>query len=169
MPSIRQRFHLSPCSDFRSHFCSLTHPLPLSSRRPSVSFGGFGLRVEPKDGANVLGGSQSYATAEEFESPQVLAMNWWATGDSNYSNQLSPESADRVGISALSQIGRVERPVGEQLPGESDVWSGTGQLNAEEVSGGNFQALTVTSTNPESTEGGRLVSILKWPEGALFF
>ena len=21
MPSIRQRFHLSPCSDFRSHFC----------------------------------------------------------------------------------------------------------------------------------------------------
>ena len=26
-----------PCS-------SLTHPLPLSSRRPSVSFGGFGLR-----------------------------------------------------------------------------------------------------------------------------
>ena len=22
MPSIRQRFHLSPCSDFRSHFCS---------------------------------------------------------------------------------------------------------------------------------------------------
>ena len=24
MPSIRQRFHLSPCSDFRSHFC-LSH------------------------------------------------------------------------------------------------------------------------------------------------
>ena len=24
MPSIRQRFHLSPCSDFRSHFCPLT-------------------------------------------------------------------------------------------------------------------------------------------------
>ena len=22
MPSIRQRFHLSPCSDFRSHFCA---------------------------------------------------------------------------------------------------------------------------------------------------
>ena len=29
-----------PCS-------SLTHPLPLSSRRPSVSFGGFGLRAAP--------------------------------------------------------------------------------------------------------------------------
>ena len=29
-----------PCS-------SLTHPLPLSSRRPSVSFGGFGLRPNP--------------------------------------------------------------------------------------------------------------------------
>ena len=27
-----------PCS-------SLTHPLPLSSRRPSVSFGGFGLKL----------------------------------------------------------------------------------------------------------------------------
>ena len=24
MPSIRQRFHLSPCSDFRSHFCVLS-------------------------------------------------------------------------------------------------------------------------------------------------
>ena len=35
-----------------------------------------GLRVEPKDGSKVLGGSQSYATAEEFESPQVL--NWWS-------------------------------------------------------------------------------------------
>ena len=30
-----------PCS-------SLTHPLPLSSRRPSVSFGGFGLRLVVK-------------------------------------------------------------------------------------------------------------------------
>ena len=29
-----------PCS-------SLTHPLPLSSRRPSVSFGGFGLKLNP--------------------------------------------------------------------------------------------------------------------------
>ena len=29
-----------PCS-------SLTHPLPLSSRRPSVSFGGFGLKHPP--------------------------------------------------------------------------------------------------------------------------
>ena len=28
-----------PCS-------SLTHPLPLSSRRPSVSFGGFGLKLD---------------------------------------------------------------------------------------------------------------------------
>ena len=42
-----------------------------------------GLRVEPKDGSNVLGGSQSYATAEEFESPQVLAMNWWIGEDAN--------------------------------------------------------------------------------------
>ena len=25
MPSIRQRFHLSPCSDFRSHFCHPTY------------------------------------------------------------------------------------------------------------------------------------------------
>ena len=25
MPSIRQRFHLSPCSDFRSHFYLTTH------------------------------------------------------------------------------------------------------------------------------------------------
>ena len=32
-----------PCS-------SLTHPLPLSSRRPSVSFGGFGLT--PKNGSS---------------------------------------------------------------------------------------------------------------------
>ena len=31
-----------PCS-------SLTHPLPLSSRRPSVSFGGFGLRSTWKE------------------------------------------------------------------------------------------------------------------------
>ena len=38
-----------------------------------------GLRVDPKVGSNVLGGSQSYATAEEFASPQVLAMNWWAS------------------------------------------------------------------------------------------
>ena len=42
-----------------------------------------GLRVERKDGSNVLGGSQSYATAEEFESPQVLAMNWWIGEDAN--------------------------------------------------------------------------------------
>ena len=27
MPSIRQRFHLSPCSDFRSHF-SFSRPSP---------------------------------------------------------------------------------------------------------------------------------------------
>ena len=25
MPSIRQRFHLSPCSDFRSHFCTRSY------------------------------------------------------------------------------------------------------------------------------------------------
>ena len=38
-----------PCS-------SLTHPLPLSSRRPSVSFGGFGLRrvAQPEDQAKVI-------------------------------------------------------------------------------------------------------------------
>ena len=29
--------------------------------------------MKPKDGSNVLGGSQSYATAEEFESPQLLS------------------------------------------------------------------------------------------------
>ena len=33
-----------PCS-------SLTHPLPLPSRRPSVSFGGFGIRNNPKVGS----------------------------------------------------------------------------------------------------------------------
>ena len=38
-----------PCS-------SLTHPLPLSSRRPSVSFGGFGLRG-PDDSFAVLSGT----------------------------------------------------------------------------------------------------------------
>ena len=37
--AMEHRGHLS-CS-------SLTHPLPLSSRRPSVSFGGFGLRHGP--------------------------------------------------------------------------------------------------------------------------
>ena len=37
-----------PCS-------SLTHPLPLPSRRPSVSFGGFGLRAHGIDTLLIMG------------------------------------------------------------------------------------------------------------------
>ena len=34
MPSIRQRFHLSPCSDFRSHFCSVGSSISMNSLLP---------------------------------------------------------------------------------------------------------------------------------------
>ena len=46
-----------PCS-------SLTHPLPLSSRRPSVSFGGFGVIEEP--GIRALVVDSTYADASEL-------------------------------------------------------------------------------------------------------
>ena len=48
-----------PCS-------SLTHPLPLSSRRPSVSFGGFGLRAK-----TALNGSIELSQLVEVRSEAV--------------------------------------------------------------------------------------------------
>ena len=119
-----------PAVQPRANMALLPYPLPI--------------RVTLRESLETLMPRQ--AAEPHLKDGGIYRKRWWATGDSNYSNQLSPESADRVDISALSQIRCVERPVGEQLPGESDVWSGTGQLNAEEVSGGNFQALTVTST-----------------------
>ena len=53
-----------PCS-------SLTHPLPLPSRRPSVSFGGFGLRDYGED-------------TEAFRVERYLAMVELARGESNW-------------------------------------------------------------------------------------
>ena len=50
-----------PCS-------SLTHPLPLSSRRPSVSFGGFGLKVKEYD----LGSSRYGYRLIDVESREKL-------------------------------------------------------------------------------------------------
>ena len=59
-----------PCS-------SLTHPLPLSSRRPSVSFGGFGLRDHhgQTDPAEAL---ERHARNIGLQSPNHLVRAWLA-------------------------------------------------------------------------------------------
>ena len=38
-------------------------------------------RSQSKDGSNAIGGSQLHATAEEFDSLLVLAIDWWAYFD----------------------------------------------------------------------------------------
>ena len=45
MPSIRQRFHLSPCSDFRSHFYNYVHIAVTSTLNNSSK-----VRVEVRKG-----------------------------------------------------------------------------------------------------------------------
>ena len=69
MPSIRQRFHLSPCSDFRSHFFSPLEDLlppsvdvPLDTLVIALELA-IGLRVERR-GQNVLDSHQVQVVSE---------------------------------------------------------------------------------------------------------
>ena len=45
MPSIRQRFHLSPCSDFRSHFCTSQQQIAIGNENQAAE-----IDTAPDDG-----------------------------------------------------------------------------------------------------------------------
>ena len=62
-----------PNSSPDHHVCNSLTPLPLSSRRPSVSIGGFGLR--PDVGASTLRASK-ITTGQESGDPAVFAADW---------------------------------------------------------------------------------------------
>ena len=97
-----------PCS-------SLTHPLPLSSRRPSVSFGGFGLRtktslperlqatqlkilgIKDADG-NAISGTASAGDAGK----KVFVEDWEAPSTGRYYIAVGTEGTDRTGTYWIS-------------------------------------------------------------------
>ena len=123
-----------PCS-------SLTHPLPLSSRRPSVSFGGFGIKVTIADSGAGL--TLSDVQDNLRTSPQVSG----AVTESSTSAKASSYSLAQTATSAA--------PI---LEGTTSLWVGDGGGAIEDAvgnrpTGSGAAAAAQTATSVRGTIG----------------
>ena len=110
-----------PCS-------SLTHPLPLSSRRPSVSFGGFGLRPSAICSSTSACLLLSLAEAPDLLRPSFPKTDLMSWRSIPFDNTRLPESASRVAFrSSVEEAESSRHPDKRSMTGDMrKVSSGDG-------------------------------------------
>ena len=152
---------------------------PMSSRfRTGLTLAMFALVIFTVMVMSVL--TESFSTSFSSD-PETVAGGWDVQGDVNFNTpiediHLAVEQAPKLRSEDFEAIGGYTKiPVGaRQIDAKNQRWEEYALRAADDafLDAAEFRLKLIadgygTTPKPESTEGGRRVSILKWPEGAL--